>query len=91
MMNFEEFVLIFSYLSLVTAFSIVSVVILLAVKWRSNLGTGVVSVVVLGDIGRSPRMQYHTLALAHFDFEVDLVGYAGEQAAICTQTCATHI
>lgn len=80
MMSFEEFVLIISYLSLVAAFSIVSVVILLALKWRSKTGMGVVSVVVLGDIGRSPRMQYHTLALAHFDFEVDLVGFAGEQA-----------
>ncbi|MBI3799112.1 MAG: glycosyltransferase [Deltaproteobacteria bacterium] len=32
---------------------------------------------VLGDIGRSPRMQYHALALASSLAEVDLVGYAG--------------
>src|SRR5262245_32579174 len=36
-----------------------------------------VTIVVLGDIGRSPRMQYHALALASSLAEVDLVGYAG--------------
>ncbi|KAJ1975907.1 mannosyltransferase [Dimargaris verticillata] len=34
-----------------------------------------VTVLVLGDIGRSPRMQNHALALAENGFEVDLVGY----------------
>jgi beta-1,4-mannosyltransferase len=40
-----------------------------------------VTVVVLGELGRSPRMQYHTeslLALAHVR-RVDLVGYAGSE------------
>src|SRR5262245_38431496 len=36
-----------------------------------------VSVVVSGDVGRSPRMQYHALALAPSLAEVDVVGYAG--------------
>jgi len=36
-----------------------------------------VSVVVLGDVGRSPRMRYHALALASALAEVDVVGYAG--------------
>jgi beta-1,4-mannosyltransferase len=36
-----------------------------------------VAVVVLGDLGRSPRMQYHALALAAAGHEVDLVGYRG--------------
>jgi beta-1,4-mannosyltransferase len=36
-----------------------------------------VSVVVVGDVGRSPRMQYHALALASSVAEVDVVGYAG--------------
>ncbi|KAG8528148.1 uncharacterized protein KY384_007064 [Bacidia gigantensis] len=35
-----------------------------------------VQVVVLGDIGRSPRMQYHALSLAKHGFHVDLVGYS---------------
>ncbi len=36
-----------------------------------------VTVVVLGDFGRSPRMQYHALALADSRIEVDVVAYAG--------------
>jgi beta-1,4-mannosyltransferase len=36
-----------------------------------------VAVVVLGDLGRSPRMQYHALALAESRIEVDVVAYAG--------------
>ena len=36
-----------------------------------------VAVVVLGDFGRSPRMQYHALALADSRIDVDVVAYAG--------------
>jgi len=32
-------------------------------------------ILVLGDIGRSPRMQYHCLALTRNGFNVDFVGY----------------
>ena len=34
-------------------------------------------VVVLGDIGRSPRMQYHSLSIANHGCYVDLIGYTG--------------
>lgn len=34
-----------------------------------------VCVCVLGDIGHSPRMQYHSLSLAQSGFDVDIVGY----------------
>ncbi|EON65520.1 hypothetical protein W97_04758 [Coniosporium apollinis CBS 100218] len=34
-----------------------------------------VQVVVLGDIGRSPRMQYHALSIAKRGGKVDLIGY----------------
>lgn len=37
-----------------------------------------VVVVVLGDIGRSPRMQYHTLSLLEHGHYVTLIGYVGE-------------
>ena len=42
-----------------------------------------VTVVVLGDLARSPRMQYHALALADRGVDVDAVGYAttGEPVA----------
>jgi beta-1,4-mannosyltransferase len=38
-------------------------------------------VMVLGDVGRSPRMQYHALSLARMDpqLRVSLLGYEGER------------
>ena len=36
-----------------------------------------VLIIVLGDIGRSPRMQYHALSLLNHGFHVDIVGYSG--------------
>jgi beta-1,4-mannosyltransferase len=38
-----------------------------------------VQVLVLGDIGRSPRMQYHALSIAQGGGKVDLIGYHGNQ------------
>lgn len=34
-----------------------------------------VCIVVLGDIGRSPRMQYHALSLGEKGHKVDILGY----------------
>jgi beta-1,4-mannosyltransferase len=34
-------------------------------------------IVVLGDFGRSPRMQYHALALANSGVEVDVIAFSG--------------
>src|SRR5579859_3315603 len=36
-----------------------------------------VQVLVLGDIGRSPRMQYHALSIAKNGGRVDVIGYQG--------------
>ena len=36
-----------------------------------------VQVVVLGDIGRSPRMQYHALSLAKHGGRVQVIGHLG--------------
>ena len=38
-----------------------------------------VAVLVLGDVGRSPRMQYHALSLASLGRHVLLIGYRGER------------
>ena len=38
-----------------------------------------VTLVVLGDIGRSPRMQYHALSFAQIGWTVDFVGYDGKR------------
>ncbi|XP_029635782.1 chitobiosyldiphosphodolichol beta-mannosyltransferase [Octopus sinensis] len=40
-------------------------------------GRKCVCIVVLADIGRSPRMQYHALSFAKEGFAVDLIGYGG--------------
>lgn len=36
-----------------------------------------VQILVLGDIGRSPRMQYHALSIAKHGGEVVIIGYNG--------------
>ena len=36
-----------------------------------------VYVVILGDIGRSPRMQFHSISLAKAGFDVYVFGYPG--------------
>lgn len=36
-----------------------------------------VQILVLGDIGRSPRMQYHAMSIAKHGGYVDLIGYQG--------------
>lgn len=36
-----------------------------------------IQILVVGDIGRSPRMQYHGLSVAKHGRYVDLVGYKG--------------
>lgn len=36
-----------------------------------------VQILVLGDIGRSPRMQYHALSIAKHGGQVDIIGYHG--------------
>jgi len=38
-----------------------------------------VCVVVLGDLGRSPRMEYHSLSFAQEGYDVDIIGYGGSQ------------
>jgi beta-1,4-mannosyltransferase len=56
-----------------------------------------VQVVVLGDIGRSPRMQYHALSIAKHGGRVFLVGYQGNispsfaQAFLLIQTIDSEI
>lgn len=47
-----------------------------------------VAVVVLGDVGRSPRMQYHTLSLANAGHRVSLIGYEGEECVPELENCA---
>lgn len=43
----------------------------------------IVQVVVLGDIGRSPRIRSHAVSLAEAGCQVDLIGYAGKDTLFC--------
>lgn len=49
-----------------------------------------VQILVVGDVGRSPRMQYHALSVAKHGRNVDIVGYKGiipspESREFCAQ------
>ena len=52
--------------------------VMLSLHWREDPGICRVQVVVLGDMGRSPRMQYHCLSLIQQHYNVDYIGYGGE-------------
>jgi len=42
-----------------------------------------VAILVLGDVGRSPRMMYHAESFAKLQFETFLVGYQGSVSHGC--------
>jgi beta-1,4-mannosyltransferase len=50
-----------------------------AMLWRSKTSPAMRSVVVLvlGDVGRSPRMMYHAESFARSGFDTFVVGYEG--------------
>jgi beta-1,4-mannosyltransferase len=61
------------------------VVILLCLSWLllsrrspSEPRLRSVAILVLGDIGRSPRMMYHAESFAKLQFETFFVGYGGK-------------
>eukprot|EP00118_Oscarella_pearsei_P003366 m.14047 g.14047 ORF g.14047 m.14047 type:complete len:501 (+) comp25438_c0_seq1:719-2221(+) len=64
-------------LFLVAALCVIPV--LRVIFWRVRPRSRSICVVVLGDIGRSPRMQYHAISFADSDFLVDLVGFPGSK------------
>ena len=68
---------------LVAASTFVSItLLLLPTQYRKDGGQDSkskarIQILVLGDIGRSPRMQYHALSIATHGAHVDLIGYKG--------------
>ena len=66
------------FLSLLAGGVLCSLLLLAGVWWRERSGEGLVQVLVLGDAGRSPRMQYHCLSLLQCKYRVELVAYGGE-------------
>ena len=73
----EDVFLVSCCLTIVGALTLLSLTVLASLKWRSEPGNGIVTVVVLGDVGRSPRMQYHSLSLDKFGYDVEIVGFPG--------------
>ena len=55
------------------------IIIVFILKFRLSCKAKRVHVVVLGDIGRSPRMQFHALSLASVGFQVSMFGYLGNR------------
>ena len=71
-------------LSLPQLLSVLLAIIPLGVAWRllskrpsSKPSLRSVAILVLGDIGRSPRMMYHAESFAKLHFETFLIGYEG--------------
>lgn len=57
-------------------------------RFVSSNEQSTVQVVVLGDLGRSPRMRYHAQSIAELGRRVELIGIAGsltlpESVGIC--------
>lgn len=68
-----------SYVALLALCLFLPPLLLVAWKhWRRGRAARHVTVVVLGDVGRSPRMQYHALSLAKSGFSVTLLGFCSE-------------
>lgn len=64
--------------ALVTATSLLLLLLVAWKRWRRGRAGRHVIIVVLGDVGRSPRMQYHALSLVKSGFSVTLLGFCSE-------------
>lgn len=81
-----------SYVVLVALSVSLPVLLLIAWKrWRRGRTARHVVVVVLGDVGRSPRMQYHALSLAKRDFSVTLLGFCSESPGVWEGGCSLSL
>ena len=54
------------------------------IRAHTNRSSRSVAVLVLGDIGRSPRMMYHAQSFAETGFTTHLIGYGGGSYYIIT-------
>lgn len=59
--------------------------------WRWGRAARHVIVVVLGDVGRSPRMQYHALSLAKSGFSVTLLGFCSKCPGLREGGCSVSL
>lgn len=70
------------FLTIAAALSTVFTVILLSLPSQYNPlkadENNKIQILVLGDIGRSPRMQYHAMSIAKHGAKVEIIGYQGK-------------
>uniref|UniRef100_A0ABI7W9G9 Chitobiosyldiphosphodolichol beta-mannosyltransferase n=1 Tax=Felis catus TaxID=9685 RepID=A0ABI7W9G9_FELCA len=64
---------------LVMAASLLLLLLVLWKRWRRGRADWHVIIVVLGDVGRSPRMQYHALSFVKSGFSVTLMGFCNSR------------
>ena len=65
-------------LTFVCALIVVGLILLISRLRRSNVSPQrCVQIVVLGDLGRSPRMCNHAIEFEKHQYYVELIGYAG--------------
>lgn len=58
--------------------AIVTIILIFFIAWcRYRKKEKSVCIVVLGDIGRSPRMQYHAISFTKEGYTVEILGYPG--------------
>jgi len=65
---------------------------LVYVLWRTSRKSPKVrsvAVVVLGDIGRSPRMMYHAESFAQAQFDTWIIGYRGQHSRLTSNVHAS--
>jgi beta-1,4-mannosyltransferase len=63
------------FVLILIAAAVLGLFLLRAVFYKSGPKTAFV--VVLGDLGRSPRMNYHCLSLTNLGYKIKFIGYAG--------------
>ena len=68
----------FSILRVILLFLLPLAVILYWLLRERENKTNRVAVLVLGDIGRSPRMQNHAVSFARAGWDVDIIGFRGK-------------
>lgn len=71
-----------AYLALFSSLLVTTWLTFKVFKPRNHHSLRSVAILVLGDIGRSPRMMYHAQSFAENGFVTDLVGYAGKSHVI---------
>ena len=63
--------------AILIALAIISLTIIYLTFFSQNIDNNHACIIVLGDIGRSPRSMYHALSFAENGYKVTLIGYGG--------------